>query len=108
MSLARFDIDYDRPYVLFVGRMTRQKGLLYLLRAMDKYRSTSADRPVRWRVGYAGTAGRNWRRSFSELKLRRPGVIWIPEMVDRQTTIILVFARQRFLLSFDLRAVRHH
>lgn len=33
--LARYGIDRDRRSVLFVGRITRQKGLPYLLRALD-------------------------------------------------------------------------
>lgn len=31
-----YAIDPDQPYVLFVGRMTRQKGLLYLLQAIGQ------------------------------------------------------------------------
>ena len=34
--LTRFSIRDNAPYVLFVGRMTRQKGLLYFLRALDQ------------------------------------------------------------------------
>jgi alpha-maltose-1-phosphate synthase len=32
--VARYGIDPDRPYVLFVGRITRQKGILHLVRAL--------------------------------------------------------------------------
>src|SRR5437764_1157500 len=32
-ALERFGIDPERPIVLFVGRVTRQKGLPHLLRA---------------------------------------------------------------------------
>ncbi|MEO0415569.1 MAG: glycogen synthase, partial [Verrucomicrobiota bacterium] len=32
--LTRLDIDPDIPYVLFVGRITRQKGIIYLVNAI--------------------------------------------------------------------------
>jgi alpha-maltose-1-phosphate synthase len=32
--VARYGIDPNRPYVLFVGRITRQKGILHLVRAL--------------------------------------------------------------------------
>ena len=86
--LAHFHIDSSRPYVLFVGRMTRQKGLLYLLRAMD-----DIDRQVQV-VLCAGESDTPELQTeletiVRELKLHRPGVVWIPEMLDRQTTIAL-------------------
>ena len=34
--LDRYGVDPDRPYVIFVGRVTRQKGLPVLLRAADR------------------------------------------------------------------------
>ena len=33
--LARYGIDPDKPYILFVGRITHQKGIMHLLRAVE-------------------------------------------------------------------------
>ena len=86
--LARFGIDRAHPYVLFVGRMTRQKGLLYLLRAMDYI---DADVQVVLCAGESDTPElqTELEAMVGELKLCRQGIIWIPEMLDRQTTIAL-------------------
>lgn len=86
--LARFPIDLARPYVLFVGRMTRQKGLLYLLRAADRID------PEMQIVLCAGESDTPELQSelealVEDLRMRRPGVVWIPEMVDRPTAIAL-------------------
>ena len=86
--LTRFGIDYGGPYVLFVGRMTRQKGLLYLLRAIDQ---------IDPQVQIVLCAGESDTPALQaelegmvyELQSRRPGIIWIPEMVERSTTIAL-------------------
>jgi alpha-maltose-1-phosphate synthase len=32
--LSRYGLDPDRPYILFVGRITRQKGIVHLLQAL--------------------------------------------------------------------------
>ncbi|MBK8175541.1 MAG: glycogen synthase [Rhodospirillales bacterium] len=86
--LARFGIDYGAPYVLFVGRMTRQKGLLYLLQAIDR---------IDPQVQVVLCAGESDTKELQaeleamvdDLRQRRPGVIWIPGMLDRPSTIAL-------------------
>lgn len=86
--LDRFGINRASPYVLFVGRMTRQKGLLYLLQAIDRIDpgvqvvlcAGESDTPA-LQVELEGMV--------AELKVRRPGIIWIPEMVERATAIAL-------------------
>src|SRR5437660_4584263 len=35
VALKRYDIDPNKPYVLFVGRITRQKGFQHLMRAVQ-------------------------------------------------------------------------
>ncbi len=86
--LTRYGIDPARPYVLFIGRMTRQKGLLYLLKAIRHLD------PSVQAVLCAGDADtpemrRELEGLVDDLKATRQGVIWIPEMVTRQTTIVL-------------------
>ena len=56
--LARLGIDPDRPSVVFVGRITRQKGLPYLLRAAAQRCPRSAARAVRRRARHPGDPGR--------------------------------------------------
>ena len=86
--LQKFGIRTDKPYVLFVGRMTRQKGLLYLLKAAAKLD------PDAQLVLCAGDADTPEMKAELEgmvnaLKQVRSGVVWIPEMVSRDEAIAL-------------------
>jgi alpha-maltose-1-phosphate synthase len=86
--LSQYGIDYSGPYVLFVGRMTRQKGLLYLLQAID---DIDPQVQVVLCAGESDTPQlqAELEMMVDDLKLRRPGIVWIPEMLDRQSTIAL-------------------
>ncbi|QLH37999.1 MAG: glycogen synthase [Defluviicoccus sp.] len=86
--LAQHGIDYSGPYVLFVGRMTRQKGLLYLLCAIEHIHP---DVQVVLCAGESDTPElqAELERMVHDLQQRRPGIIWIPEMLDRPSTIAL-------------------
>ncbi|MBK8962471.1 MAG: glycogen synthase [Candidatus Competibacteraceae bacterium] len=87
-TLVELGIDPDRPYVLFVGRMTRQKGLYYLLQAVPHF-----DRKLQvvFCAGDADTLAmqRELEEMVQELQRQRDGIVWIPKMVSRQTTITL-------------------
>jgi glycogen synthase len=87
-AIMQFGIDPNRPYVLFVGRMTRQKGLYYLLQAIPHI---DPKLQVVLCAGDADTLAmqREMEDMVQELQSRRPGIVWIPKMVSRQTTIAL-------------------
>ena len=86
--LARHGIDADQPYVLFVGRITRQKGILHLLNAIPRLD------PALQVVLCAGAPdtpeiGREMEAGVAALGCERPGIIWIREMLSRPDVIQL-------------------
>ena len=86
--LVKHGIDPDRPYVLFVGRITRQKGIIHLVNAIP------AIDPGLQIVLCAGAPdtpeiGLEMREGVAKVAADRPGVIWIREMLPRAETIKL-------------------
>ncbi len=84
--LARIGMDPDRPSVTFVGRVTRQKGLPYLLRAA---RSLPPDAQLVLLAGAPDTAeiAAEVKALVDELSSSRTGVLWIPEMLPKREVI---------------------
>ena len=83
-AIKRYGIDPSRPYLLFVGRITRQKGFQHLVRAvqfMDRdfqivLCAAAPDTPQ---------LAEEMRIAVERAEAQRPGIIWINEMVDQQT-----------------------
>ena len=87
--LERYGIDLARPYVIFVGRITRQKGVPVLLRA------ASGLIPEAQLVLLAGAV--DTQEQLAEvtelvdgLRATRSGVFWIPEMLPKHDVIQLL------------------
>ncbi|MFF3667992.1 glycogen synthase [Microtetraspora malaysiensis] len=85
-ALARHGIDPARPYVVFVGRITRQKGLVHLLRAA---RSFDPGAQIVLCAGAPDTAeiAEEVASLVAELGRTRKGVVWISEMLPRPEVI---------------------
>ena len=94
--LARYGIDPSRPSVVFVGRITRQKGLPYLLRAV-------ADLPEGVQVvlcaGAPDTAEimDEVRGLVAGLREKREGVVWIEDMLPRDELCAILTSATTFV-----------
>jgi starch synthase len=84
--LARHGIDPARPSVVFVGRVTRQKGLPVLLRAAQ-WLDPAAQLVLC--AGQADTPELEAEVSWlvEHLRATRPGVVWIPGMLTKPEVI---------------------
>jgi glycogen synthase len=83
-ALKRYDVDANKPYVLFVGRITRQKGFQHLLRAIQ---FMDRDFQIVLCAAAPDTPGlaQEMKIAVEEAKTHRQGIIWINEMVDEET-----------------------
>jgi len=85
-ALERFGVDPKRPIVLFVGRITRQKGIIYLARAIpDIDRSAQ----VVLCAGAPDTPeiAAEMEQAVADAQRERGNVIWIQEMLPRDEII---------------------
>lgn len=81
-ALVKHGINPERPYVLFVGRITRQKGIMHLLRAAEQLPeeialvlcASSPDTPE---------LGQEVSEQIEKLSRTRTGVHWIQEQLPR-------------------------
>jgi starch synthase len=87
--LHRFGVDPDRPSVVFVGRITRQKGVPHLLRAAGDFDPAAqlvlcAGAPDTPEIGMEVAAG------VRRLQASRDGIIWIDQMLPKADVIQLL------------------
>ena len=87
-TLDEYGIDKDTPYVLFVGRITRQKGIIHLVNAI-KY--INPDTQIVLCAGAPDTPeiGKEMEDAVNEVKKSRKNVIWIDKMLSKKEIIQL-------------------
>lgn len=87
-ALKRLGVNPVEPYVLFVGRITRQKGIVHLVNAI---RHLNPGFQVVLCAGAPDTPeiAAEMKTAVAAAQRSRPGVIWIEEMVDNRSKIEL-------------------
>ncbi|MEV6108742.1 glycogen synthase [Streptomyces sp. NPDC051940] len=87
--VRRVGLDPGRPYAVYVGRITRQKGVPHLLRAA---RLLPPDAQLLLCAGAPDTPeiDAEFRALFAELRSVRDGVVWLPEMLPRAEVVQLL------------------
>ncbi|HWL67234.1 MAG TPA: glycogen synthase [Geminicoccus sp.] len=85
-ALARHGVDPDKPYLLFVGRITRQKGIIHLVNAIPQI---DPDLQIVLCAGAPDTPeiGQEMEARVAEVSARRKGVVWVREMLPRADVI---------------------
>jgi glycogen synthase len=86
--IDRFGIDPAKPYVLFVGRIARQKGIIHLVNAI-KYFDPGFQVVLCAGAPDTPEIAEEMKTAVASAQQRHEGVIWIEEMVDTETKIEL-------------------
>jgi starch synthase len=83
-ALTNYGIDPGKPFLLFVGRITRQKGIVHLVRAIE---FMDPGFQIVLCAGAPDTPqiGAEMKEAVERVKTKRSGITWIDEMVDKKT-----------------------
>ena len=87
-TLDEYGIDKTKPYVLFVGRITRQKGIIHLVNAI-KYIDSETQIILCAGAPDTDDIAKEMEDSVNEVKKTRGNVIWIDKMLDKKEVIQL-------------------
>jgi glycogen synthase len=87
-TLKEYGIDETLPYVLFVGRITRQKGIIHLVNAI-KYLHPETQVVLCAGAPDTPEIAREMEESVDEVRKQRDNVIWIEKMLDKEQVIEL-------------------
>jgi alpha-maltose-1-phosphate synthase len=87
--VERVGLDPSRPYVVFVGRITHQKGVRHLLAAAHDF---VPEVQVLLCAGAPDTEeiGAETARAVAELQQQRDGVVWVDAMLPREEVVQLL------------------
>jgi glycogen synthase len=81
-ALERYGVGRTQPYVLFVGRITRQKGIIHLVHAIEHL---DPGFQIVLCAGVPDTReiAQEMETAIAQAQAKRAGVIWISEMVNK-------------------------
>ncbi len=94
--LKEHGIDSSAPYAVFVGRITRQKGIVHLLRAAE---ALSKEIGLVLCAGQPDTPelAQEFRQRFEALTRERSNVVWIEQMLPRKQLIAILSQARVFV-----------
>ena len=87
-ALEKYGINPSEPYVLFVGRITRQKGIIHLVNAIEHM---APGYQIVLCAGAPDTPeiAAEMRAAVNAAQTKRPGIVWIDQMVSTPEKIEL-------------------
>jgi len=86
--LDRFGIDSAKPYALFLGRITRQKGIIHLVNAI-KHLDPGFQIVLCAGAPDTPEIAAEMKAAVTQAQSQRDGIIWIDEMLDNKSKIEL-------------------
>jgi len=87
-ALQRYGIPTDQPYVFFVGRITRQKGIIHLVEAI-RYMHPGYNVVLCAGAPDTPEIAAEMKAAVNAVQAERAGVFWIAEMVEKKPVIQL-------------------
>ena len=87
-TLVEQGIDPDQPFVLFVGRIARQKGIVHLVNAI-KYFDPGFQVVLCAGAPDTPEIAAEMKAAVDAAQRQRPGIIWIEKMLDKRKVIEL-------------------
>lgn len=84
VAMEKYGIDPAVPFVLFVGRITRQKGIVHLANAI-KYMASGFQIVLCAGAPDTPEIAAEMKRAVAAAQAEREGIIWIEEMVNKTT-----------------------
>lgn len=94
-ALDKYSVDKEIPFVLFVGRITQQKGIIHLVNAIEHL---DENVQVVLCAGAPDTKAiaAEMEEAVKRVTAKRDNVIWISEMLDKKDVIQLYSAASVF------------
>ena len=86
--LETYGIDKAKPYVLFVGRITRQKGIIHLVNAI-KYIDANTQIVLCAGAPDTNEIAKEMEAAVEEASKNRDNIFWIDKMLDKKDVIQL-------------------